>query len=579
MYRGPTKCVRSQPRSALFATLLFTVHPIHCEAVAGVVGRADVLAAIAVLAGILLYEKTQLSFDWSMDAIPVIVSPFDMRFLVSVAFYVGLVLTGCVLVKATGIYEDILWMIKPKKLQIGRNGSCLPRNLATAKGSGSKDMSRKVLLALSLLILPFLPSSNLFFYVGFVAAERTLYLPSVGYCMLIGMAYQFFSSRIGSKLAVSAGFLVLVLHAMRTYERNMDWKDEESLYKSALELNPPKAYSNLGRVYASKMRLSEAEAAYRNALAYRPNMADTWYNLGVLYQDMKNFSEAIKCYQTSIKFRRSFAVAHLNLGIVYETLGDDQLAVAVWQSCASIDGAMVKAQREHRNAQTSCRFRLGRLLLQQRNLTGAEGALEEAAREAPHSYPSLNSLLYSLGEVAELLGQNVKAEHYFQTAYHAAPAHVPTLLTMAHLRNKQNRTSESNDWFSRALAVAPNSADVHHHIGLAAALRGDVARAEAAYKNALKLVSTHVESLKALATLLREQHRYDKSEEVLRMLKDHHPTAETLCDYGAILHLNGKFEEAKRFYEQSLMLDPSNSLAEENLRRLERKMSSTMRHT
>ncbi|PIO76568.1 tetratricopeptide repeat protein [Teladorsagia circumcincta] len=348
---------------------------------------------------------------------------------------------------------------------------------------------------------------------------------------------------------MSAGFLILALHGMRTYERNMDWKDEESLYKSALELNPPKAYSNLGRVYASKMRLAEAEAAYRNALAYRTNMADTW---GVLHQDMKNFSEAIKCYQASIKFRRSFAVAHLNLGIVYETLGDDQRAVAVWQSCASIDGAMVKAQREHRNAQTSCRFRLGRLLLQQRNFPGAEGALEEAAREAPHSYPSLNSLLYSLGEVAELLGQNVKAE---------------------------NRTSESNDWFSRALAIAPNSADVHHHIGLAAALRGDVARAETAYKNALKLVSTHADSLKALATLLREQHRYDKSEEVLRMLKDHHPTAETLCDYGAILHLNGKFEEARHFYEQSLMLDPSNSLAKENLRRLERKMSSSMRHT
>ncbi|KAK6026584.1 hypothetical protein OSTOST_07433 [Ostertagia ostertagi] len=49
----------TSPESALFATLLFTVHPVHCEAVAGVVGRADVLAAIAVLSGILLYEKTQ----------------------------------------------------------------------------------------------------------------------------------------------------------------------------------------------------------------------------------------------------------------------------------------------------------------------------------------------------------------------------------------------------------------------------------------------------------------------------------------------------------------------------------------
>ncbi|KAK6016427.1 tetratricopeptide repeat protein [Ostertagia ostertagi] len=139
---------------------------------------------------------------------------------------------------------------------------------------------RKTLLALSLLVLPFIPSSNLFFYVGFVAAERNSLSPECGILHSDRNDVPVCcSSRVGSKMAMSVGFVVLVLHAMRTYERNMDWKDEESLYKSALELNPPKAYSNLGRVYASKMQLSDAEAAYRNALAYRPNMADTWYNL------------------------------------------------------------------------------------------------------------------------------------------------------------------------------------------------------------------------------------------------------------------------------------------------------------
>ncbi|XGW07812.1 hypothetical protein V3C99_010728 [Haemonchus contortus] len=670
--------------SALFAALLFAVHPIHCEAVAGVVGRADVLVSIAVLAGIVLYDKVQstlvaaistavaicfketgimlppllvaflllkpvknymelrrsisglflvfltmvtirhsinsfeapnfsksdnpvahhpsmltrsltflylpvfhlqllchpktLSFDWSMDAIPLVVSPLDSRFMASMAFYSSLLLTGCALIQASGIVEDLLRVVKPKKSGAGRKGCRSSRNLV-ANCSDVTEISRMFLLALSLLILPYIPSSNLFFYVGFVAAERILYLPSVGYCILVGMLYHICRSRFGKKSAVSFGFLILVLHGMKTYERNMDWKNEESLYKSALELNPPKAYSNLGRVYASQMRLGEAEAAYRNALAYRPNMADTWYNLGVLYQDMRKFSESVKCYRASINFRRTFATAHLNLGIVYETLGNDESAISTWQLCSTIDGTLVKAQREHRNAQTSCRFRLGRMLLSQGNLHEAEKVLDEAIREAPRSYPFIHSLLYSYGEVAKLLGKNDKAEQLFQAAFNAAPTHIPTLLTMAHLRNKQNRTSESNEWFSKALAVAPKSADIHHHIGLAAASRGDVARAEMAYKNALKLVSTHADSLKSLAALLREQHRYDKSEEVLRTLMNHHPTSETLSDYGAILHLNGKLDEAKRFYEKSLMLDPSNNVAKENLRRLERKLSSSTRHT
>ena len=40
-------------------------------------------------------------------------------------------------------------------------------------------------MALALIVVLFLPASNLFFRVGFVIAERNLYLPSVGFCMLL----------------------------------------------------------------------------------------------------------------------------------------------------------------------------------------------------------------------------------------------------------------------------------------------------------------------------------------------------------------------------------------------------------
>uniref|UniRef100_A0A182J228 DUF1736 domain-containing protein n=1 Tax=Anopheles atroparvus TaxID=41427 RepID=A0A182J228_ANOAO len=44
-----------------------------------------------------------------------------------------------------------------------------------------------LLMSVALLTLPFLPASNLLFYVGFVVAERILYLPSVGFCLLVGL--------------------------------------------------------------------------------------------------------------------------------------------------------------------------------------------------------------------------------------------------------------------------------------------------------------------------------------------------------------------------------------------------------
>ena len=44
---------------------------------------------------------------------------------------------------------------------------------------------RVVLFSLAMLIIPFLPASNLFLPVGFVVAERILYIPSMGLCILV----------------------------------------------------------------------------------------------------------------------------------------------------------------------------------------------------------------------------------------------------------------------------------------------------------------------------------------------------------------------------------------------------------
>lgn len=49
---------------------------------------------------------------------------------------------------------------------------------------------RLVLFSLALLVVPYLPASNLLFPVGFVIAERILYLPSMGACLLVAMAME-----------------------------------------------------------------------------------------------------------------------------------------------------------------------------------------------------------------------------------------------------------------------------------------------------------------------------------------------------------------------------------------------------
>ncbi len=96
-----------------------------------------------------------------------------------------------------------------------------------------------------------------------VFAERYLYLPSVGFCWLIGGAISklWRESRGESPLpgrafmrraiAISVG-IVACLYAVRTVERNRDWRSDEVLYRKTLEAQPDAQviHINLGVDYS-----------------------------------------------------------------------------------------------------------------------------------------------------------------------------------------------------------------------------------------------------------------------------------------------------------------------------------------
>ena len=90
---------------------------------------------------------------------------------------------------------------------------------------------------MALMIFPFIPASNLFFPVGFVVAERVLYTPSAGYCMLVALGWQRMHESYNgvqqkraksAKAALRVGLnafvaLMLIAFSFKTALRNYDW--------------------------------------------------------------------------------------------------------------------------------------------------------------------------------------------------------------------------------------------------------------------------------------------------------------------------------------------------------------------
>jgi hypothetical protein len=122
--------------------------------------------------------------------------------------------------------------------------ACKPKDIIKYNSVRRQDCV-VVLMSVAMMVIPFIPASNLVAYVGFVVAERVLYIPSLGFCLLVGHGFVKLMERFGDrhfwKLLLMM-FLILILLTLggRTIIRNVDWTSEETLYRSGTLVNPAK---------------------------------------------------------------------------------------------------------------------------------------------------------------------------------------------------------------------------------------------------------------------------------------------------------------------------------------------------
>ena len=132
---------------------------------------------------------------------------------------------------------------------------CLRTNTLTSTVTKPKNISEYecvrrqdsvvVVMSVAMMVIPYIPASNLVAYVGFVVAERVLYIPSLGFCLLVGHGFvklmERFEESNSRKMLLTISFiLVLIALGGRTVIRNVDWASEESLYRSGISVNPAK---------------------------------------------------------------------------------------------------------------------------------------------------------------------------------------------------------------------------------------------------------------------------------------------------------------------------------------------------
>ncbi|CAB3400234.1 unnamed protein product [Caenorhabditis bovis] len=281
----------------------------------------------------LLILPTQLCFDYSMGCIPIITNEWDLRAL------------------------------SPALLSFIIIGSLLIISRLQNK--------RSIIFATSFGLLAFLPCTNLFFTVGFTIAERVLYLPSVGFCILCGIIYGNVVKYFKSMEVIFVS--ILLLAGSKTYKRSEDWKNELSLYASgltvcpsnakihynlakvlgdngklreaeheywkAIKLNPTyeQALNNLGNILEKNGDSSTAELLLSRAVRLRPTFAAAWMNLGITQMNLNKFQESEKSFSISLKLRPESSHCLFNLGVLYQKTNREILAMETWKNATNLD--------------------------------------------------------------------------------------------------------------------------------------------------------------------------------------------------------------------------------------------------
>ncbi|CAL1263542.1 unnamed protein product [Larinioides sclopetarius] len=429
-----------------------------------------------------------------------------------------------------------------------------------------------VTLALALLILPFIPATNLFFYVGFVVAERVLYIPSMGFCLLVALGvdhlYRRQETSFRKRLVLATVSLLLVVMSVRTVIRNKDWLNEENLYRSGIPVNPPKAYGNLANILSGRGEKEEAEWAYKKALSYRSNMADVRYNLGILLQEQGRYEEALYSYKLAIQFRPRLAMAHLNMGLVLGIMGRKEEAAEVYRHCAELDSAGLKDPKMHESTRISALFNLGRLYADEGKYEEAVQVYHEAVKKMPEHYQP-QSLYNMMGEAYFKMGSFVDAEHWYREALRVKPDHIPAHLTYAKLLSKWERLEEAEQWFLKAKFIAPNDSSVYQHYGQFLSECDRHNEAADVYVRAAELASDEYEIVFNAANTLRQAGRNAEAETYYKIAVKLRPYEVTShMNLGAMLHVNGKLQEAEASYLEALKLRPDDPITQNNLQKL-----------
>ena len=354
-------------------------------------------------------------------------------------------------------------------------------------------------------------------------SDRFMYLPSVGFCMLLGFLFENILLKL-KKPSVQNGFVffcaaALIALSLKTSSQCGIWKNSILLWSHQLRFFPDTvtALNNLATAYSEEKEFREAVSEYRvnfkpniivlrgspletairgveklvgmykKAIEIDPSYTDAYYNLANVYKDIGRNKEAADIYLKVLELDDNYKDASYNLGLIYAQLDKPDDAIAAFKKTIAADPAnedvyvnVIKAYNDIiRDKKGVPAYETER-----KDLLLAYKTLISRKPKSAVSY-------FNIGWVHSEIGDLKEAISNYEKALELKPGYTNALYNLGNAYKDSGQIQEAIERYTEVLKLDPQNADACLNLGITYNILGDRPRAIGFYKKAIEIDPKH----------------------------------------------------------------------------------------
>jgi tetratricopeptide (TPR) repeat protein len=373
-------------------------------------------------------------------------------------------------------------------------------------------------------------------------------------------------------------------------------RDSEAALKDAsayVRANPndPVGHYVLGRTYLAQGRAPEAQAAYREALKRKPDLAAAKEGLAQLAGEKPDPAEGQKRIATlRAAVEKNPKSASLREALARELMGasnlagaEAQLKVILEQAPGHLDANLLMARIRFQQAKgddaitfVRTALRTNPQSLEANTILGrylvAQGRREEGLRHLEQSLrvnPNLPDVKLEVGSLYALAGRYGDAQRMAEELERAYPKNAEPMILKGNVLLARKDFKGASEAFAGAIARRPEHPVAHRGLAQALEAQGQADRAIEAYRKTIGLNPNDVVALNNLAWLLLEtKNRPDEALPLAVKANQIAPRSVEVADtLGWVHYRRGAYIDAEKVLSQALEQSPNNAHVQYHLGR------------